>query len=1153
MLSIRNIGRSSWRYYQCTVAIGAREYYTERGDRPGRWHGTGLADLGLTPDALASERELEALFGRAMSPTTGTQLGRGWRVDAVTGYDLTFSAPKSVSALWALADQRTGTAVTEAHEAAVKAGLDFLQDRAGWSRRGRNGIEPIRTTGYSAVRFDHVTSRTGDPQLHTHTLLLNKTLCVDGQWRTWDGREVYHHLKAAGAIYQAALRSELTSRLPVGFEPVSRNGQAELLGAPEELLTAWSSRSTVVRQAAFATIDDAQAALGRQVTPAERAKIIQGAVLSTRPPKQTGIDPAQLRERWTAQAAALGWNFERLAAVLHTPTARTPTANWREATARAAVAAVGESTAFWSRADLTVQVAAHLPAGVGPAQDIPGLVKQIVDLALDIDIDHEPQAAAETPAPSAVPGVPAVAVLGVDGAPVPGPAEAPVPEPAPAPVVLGRFGVVPLGVVQSGVTERASDARYATAGQIQVEARIIDRVTAGGYRRPARLHPAITDQLADPVMGLSVEQQHAVVKLVATRDVVTLVTAPAGAGKTRMLGAATAMWWRESRQVVCLAPSARAGAELGAATGAGWDTVAGWLTHQARLAERDETGLARGAVVIIDEASMLTTADLDQLTAQAGAVPGVRLVLVGDPAQIGAVQAPGGMFEHLLGRLGPRVVALRELHRFTQGWEATATLALHDGDPNVLEVYAEHGRIHPAADTADAADAVFGQWHDNTQAGRDVVMLARSWADVTALNARARAAAIATGQVTGPDLVTVTTRTASTGGRPEERGWRVGDVLIARHNTGQVLIGGQKLRNGDRFTVTAAAPGRGGKVQGLVVSDHAGRGSTTLPPAYLARHVEYGWATTIDGAQGVTADIGIVLARTGLDREHLYVAMTRGRHENHVHTSPEPPDSDAGPHHEHPTPTAQQACAAGRVRQVPGQLTLPDLDLDLAPARPFLPVVPDPQVALTGAVDQLSRAMAVNGRERAAHTLLSAYVEQERERTWRTQLDATPPVKVPAEHLRHRDTLTAHHGDLDQLTTRAHELSQHLRALHEQVTRLPFWSRAHRTALTEQITNGNTYLTRLIDQDIPAAQHGVTQAAAVVSGDDQGRLDTDVAARAEADRNWCDRPTTAYLDPNTLTWPIGTWTERERHQPRDPAASWEHLAPPQPEAHTLER
>ena len=85
MLSSAKIGRSSWRYYQRTVAGGACEYYAEHGDAPGRWHGAGLAQLGLTLGAEVQERELEALFGRALSPTTGVALGSAWRTDAVTG------------------------------------------------------------------------------------------------------------------------------------------------------------------------------------------------------------------------------------------------------------------------------------------------------------------------------------------------------------------------------------------------------------------------------------------------------------------------------------------------------------------------------------------------------------------------------------------------------------------------------------------------------------------------------------------------------------------------------------------------------------------------------------------------------------------------------------------------------------------------------------------------------------------------------------------------------------------------------------------------------------------------------------------------------------------------------------------------------------
>jgi ATP-dependent exoDNAse (exonuclease V) alpha subunit len=392
---------------------------------------------------------------------------------------------------------------------------------------------------------------------------------------------------------------------------------------------------------------------------------------------------------------------------------------------------------------------------------------------------------------------------------------------------------------------------------------------------------------------LSSEQRQAVVRLVASRDLVRLMTAPAGAGKTTTL-AATARLWEWCRcEVITLAPSARAAAELAAATGTRGETVARWLRRQERLDEaniRDASGqLSSRSVLIVDEASMLTTADLDQLTARVENA-NAALVLVGDPAQIGSVQAPGGMFELLCQRMGEWTVELTELHRFVHPWEGSATLRLRAGDPSVLTEYARHDRIHPAASSEDAADKVFHQWAGATEAGRDALMLARAWVDVNALNARARAAAVATGEVTRPALATIPSRTASTGGQVVARTWRVGDVLIAKRNNPNIHVGDDTLRNGDRFRVAAAA------ADGLVVQDLHGRGTAILPAAYLARHAEYGWASTIDGAQGATADVGIVLARAGLDREHLYVAMTRGREENHVHTTPEVANGDAGPH-----------------------------------------------------------------------------------------------------------------------------------------------------------------------------------------------------------------------------------------------------------------
>jgi conjugative relaxase-like TrwC/TraI family protein len=96
--------------------------------------GRGLSELGLTPDGVVEERQLEALLARGLHPETGRRLGRAWRTDGVTGFDLTFSAPKSVSGLWAIGGSKAGTEIAEAHRAAVRAAMDFLDTYAAMSQ-----------------------------------------------------------------------------------------------------------------------------------------------------------------------------------------------------------------------------------------------------------------------------------------------------------------------------------------------------------------------------------------------------------------------------------------------------------------------------------------------------------------------------------------------------------------------------------------------------------------------------------------------------------------------------------------------------------------------------------------------------------------------------------------------------------------------------------------------------------------------------------------------------------------------------------------------------------------------------------------------------------------------------------------------------------
>ncbi len=725
-------------------------------------------------------------------------------------------------------------------------------------------------------------------------------------------------------------------------------------------------------------------------------------------------------------------------------------------------------------------------------------------------------------------------------------------------------GAVSLGAVRVGVTARACDDRYASQELVDTEARILERAVSGGFRAPARLPAELMDELAagrDP--ALTAEQLEAVARLVSSRDLLTVMTAPAGAGKTTTLAAAAGICGHGGREVIMLAPSARAAAELSAATGAPGHTVARWLLQQrrppgTRRTPGNQARLGPGSVVVVDEASMLSTADLDQLTAHVASAR-ATLVLVGDPAQIGAVNAPGGMFEHLIHTMGARTVELTELHRFTNPWEGAATLRLRDGDPSVLADYVDHGRVHPEPSSQDAADAVFARWQHAADWGQDALMLAKSWADVSALNARARVVGIATGAITGSPLATVTSRTASTQGHPEQRTWLAGDILIAKRNTTQIPIGTDTLRNGDRFRVLAASEGGG-----LVVEDLRGRGTTTLPTPYLARHAEYGWAATIDGAQGATADVGIVLARSGLDREHLYVAMSRGRAENHVHTTPEVMAGDAGPHRPTPAPTQPPGLVAPASAQPhPLKAALAPAPVTAMTARgPFkssltqasdalrasptatgacLPTAhghdtdqPSHSADLDSAIAQLAAAIRASGRERAAHTLLDEPVERARELAWTRREELRPPRPIPDGHRRHLRDLERARADLDRVSETKTRVATQVRDLEGQLVELPFWARGRRRDLQARLEVTNDGLLRHVDTEVHRAERRVAAAAEVVDTDTAQRLDADRADRERRHRDWLEQPRRPYIDPNQFPRRAGGTAISPSRQPRQP-------------------
>ena len=209
-------------------------YYEQTGNPPGRWFGAGLAGLGdasrrLRPGDVVSEQAMTAVFRDGVDPLTDDALGRPYpRFDdgkrhAVVGYDLTFTAPKSASVLWALADDATRATVYAAHRAALASSLEFVEQRVIRTRIGDAGRHQVRTRGMVAAAFDHWDTRAGDPNLHTHVVIANKVQRPDGVWRSVDGRTVHAAVVTVSELYDALLADELARRRP---------GQLTLDGAP---------------------------------------------------------------------------------------------------------------------------------------------------------------------------------------------------------------------------------------------------------------------------------------------------------------------------------------------------------------------------------------------------------------------------------------------------------------------------------------------------------------------------------------------------------------------------------------------------------------------------------------------------------------------------------------------------------------------------------------------------------------------------------------------------------------------------------------------------------------------------------------------------------------------------------------------------------
>lgn len=279
-------------YLLRSVADGVEDYFMGAGEAPGVWHGRWAEQLGLV--GVVEADVLRAMV-EGHHPTTGEDLLAGNKERVVKAIDLTLSAPKSVSLLWAFGDEATTAAVSIAVAEASTVALDFLEARAAVARRQVNGVRrQVDTTGLAVAQFTHRTSRAGDPQLHVHCLVPNMVERADGSHVAIDASPIHEWLKASGTVFQAELQRLLTNELGVSWGP-DRNGCREMAGFERAQLRAFSKRTVAIETVLEAGPE--------AITAKERMKADDRASKATRDRKNKELTPEVLRERWADEAA----------------------------------------------------------------------------------------------------------------------------------------------------------------------------------------------------------------------------------------------------------------------------------------------------------------------------------------------------------------------------------------------------------------------------------------------------------------------------------------------------------------------------------------------------------------------------------------------------------------------------------------------------------------------------------------------------------------------------------------------------------------------------------------------------------------------------------------------------------------------------------
>ena len=882
------------------------EYYTAGEEPDGVWFNPrGL--LGLQNGGKVDSGDFHRLYN-GFSPDGSQKLTRNaGSENRSAGLDMTFSADKSVSALWAVADPELRARIEDTHNDAARVALQETVLRyCSYTRiRDREGQKKVLPADIPVAMFQHGTSRENDPQLHTHCVIFNAARTrEDGKWRAMHQYPAYSWAKAAGAVYRNALAWNLRERLGVQMEQYGPDAAfTRIEGMPEDLLVFWSKRrKTIVAKA------------GELGIPSRgNASRLAGVNKLTRAGKSHDNDPEIRHGRWREEAQGFAEREELIRSVTGRKV-EIGREEIRELTARLddLPAHLAREEAVFRRPDM-VEAAANAAAGLIGAQALKTAIER---LRRNPEIER----------------------------------------------------LEPKKPTAESLAGMAHTEVYSTRHNLELEQAVKDMASSmtadTGHGLPEQAVKEKVETLLADGYPLSQEQSMAIRHATAMGGRVAVIEGAAGSGKTTTLRPITDLHREHGYEIVPTAVAWRTAVALGDDC----DARPYCVDKLLKLAAKGQLEIGRNTLIVVDEAGMLSTRQAHHIL-QLSERHGAKVVFAGDTRQQQPVEAGPGLrlIRDVAGSV--RVDRIRrqkadledvlvhvhketpEQARFRAGltnprerdailaqyeamerkpvftpWQVAVSEALRDGEAEkAIEAWQLRGRLHLHYDEEKTLTGLVNDWARLVKAEpeKSAVVLARTKAEARALSWLMRERVLAgrtdikravievsrdlDGRVTEPLEIAVGDRL------------RIGATQWQKQlfNGTVVTVEDIKVRHEEGVAVSRMARNRQATRQKDGKATEPGSSWDESPVHITARtddgrrvtfrhdeirdwhdniRLDYGYAMTIASAQGLTVDRAFLLVDDRPARETIYPAATRHREGIDVYVNRSPLAFDIAEH-----------------------------------------------------------------------------------------------------------------------------------------------------------------------------------------------------------------------------------------------------------------